>query len=130
MQATKVIGVWGEIVASRVLEATGYQIIARNYRTFEGEVDIICRWNNIVIFVEVKTRRSFCFGGGEESVDQHKLLKLAKCGMRYRQEQAVDATVDWRIDVIVIETIGKHFYGYRHYQNVLWEVDEKLLDDS
>lgn len=130
MQAAKVIGAWGEIAASRVLEATGYQIIARNYRTFDGEVDIICRRDDMVIFVEVKTRRSFCYGGGEESVDQRKLLKLAKCGIRYWQKQAADAAIDWRIDVIVIEAIGKHFYGYRHYQNVLWEVDEKLLDDS
>jgi putative endonuclease len=125
----KVIGNWGEMIAGRVLEASGYYILAKNYHTFEGEVDIICRQNDTAVFVEVKTRRSLRFGGGEESVNQRKLLKLAKCGLWYINTEAIEASA-WRIDVIVIEGVGPHCYQFRHYQNVSPEVDENQLDDS
>lgn len=126
---TQSIGQWGEIATGRILEYLGYTVLARNYRTFEGEVDIICRQNSEVVFIEVKTRRNNRFGAGEESVNQRKLLKLAKTGQRYLSGQSLDA-VGWRIEVVVIEGVGRHFYRFKLYQNVPLDSDEKLLDDS
>jgi putative endonuclease len=123
-----IIGTWGELVVGRVLEASGYQILAKNYHTFEGELDIICLHRGMIVFVEVKTRRNNHFGSGEESVTQNKLLKLAKCGMRYLDNERVDDFI-WRIDVAVVDQIGPHCYQLKHYQNVSLDLDENRLDD-
>ena len=77
----------------------------------------------------MKTRRSFRFGTGEESVDQRKLLKLAKAAQIFLSERTTEEP-DWRIDLMVIEGIGRHFFRLRYYQNLAIVDDEKLLDDS
>jgi len=76
------IGKIGEDIASKYLEAKGYKIKKRNYRTFLGEIDIICEYKGNIIFVEVKTRRSDKFGYPEEAVNfikQRKIIKNALC---------------------------------------------------
>ncbi len=76
------IGKFGEDVASKYLEAKGYKIKERNYRTFLGEIDIVCEYKGNIIFVEVKTRRSNKFGYPEEAVNfikQQKIIKNALC---------------------------------------------------
>ncbi len=76
------IGKFGEDVASKYLETKGYKIKERNYRTFLGEIDIVCEYKGNIIFVEVKTRRSNKFGYPEEAVNfikQQKIIKNALC---------------------------------------------------
>lgn len=76
------IGKFGEDVATKYLEAKGYKIKERNYRTFLGEIDIVCEYKGNIIFVEVKTRRSNKFGYPEEAVNfikQQKIIKNALC---------------------------------------------------
>ncbi len=76
------IGKFGENVASKYLKDKGYKIKERNYRTFLGEIDIICEYKGNIIFVEVKTRRSDKFGYPEEAVNltkQRKIIKNALC---------------------------------------------------
>ena len=78
------IGKYGEDVASKYLETIGYKIKERNYRTFLGEIDIVCEYKGNIIFVEVKTRRSDKFGYPEEAVNlkkQRKIIKNALCYM-------------------------------------------------
>ncbi|GAI75687.1 unnamed protein product [marine sediment metagenome] len=73
------IGRFGENVASKFLKDKGYKIKERNYRTFLGEIDIICESKGNIIFVEVKTRRSDKFGYPEEAVNfikQRKIIKM------------------------------------------------------
>jgi len=76
------IGKFGENVASKYLKDKGYKIKERNYRTFLGEIDIICEYKGNIIFVEVKTRRSDKFGYPEEAINfikQRKIIKNALC---------------------------------------------------
>ena len=76
------VGKFGEEVASKYLEAKGYKIKERNYRTFLGEIDIVCEYMGNIIFVEVKTRRSDKFGYPEEAVNfikQQRIIKNALC---------------------------------------------------
>ncbi len=76
------IGKFGEDVASKYLREKGYKIKVRNYRTFLGEIDIICEYKGNIIFAEVKTRRSAKFGYPEEAVNltkQRKIIKNALC---------------------------------------------------
>ena len=76
------IGKYGEDLACKYLESKGYKIKERNYRTFLGEIDIICEYKKNIVFVEVKTRRSDKFGYPEEAINfikQRKIIKNALC---------------------------------------------------
>ncbi len=70
--------VWkiGESIAKKYLENKGYQIIEQNYRTRYSEIDIIAKKDNILTFVEVRTKRSSAFVSPEESINWKKLKKL------------------------------------------------------
>ena len=96
------IGAWGEDIASQYLEAKGYQILARNWRTQEGEVDLVAQDGETVVFVEVKTRTSKDFGWPEESVTVTKQRRLQRSAMAYLSDQDL-MDILWRIDVIAID---------------------------
>jgi putative endonuclease len=96
------IGAWGEEIASQYLEAKGYQIRARNWRTQEGEVDLVAQDGETVVFVEVKTRTSKDFGWPEESVTVAKRRRLQRVAMAYLSDQDL-MDILWRIDVIAID---------------------------
>ncbi|MBU2407002.1 MAG: YraN family protein, partial [Nanoarchaeota archaeon] len=70
--------VWkiGEEMARKYLEKQGYKIIDQNYRTQYSEIDLIVKKDNILIFVEVRTKRSSDFVSPEESINYKKLKKL------------------------------------------------------
>jgi putative endonuclease len=76
---TKALGIKGEDMASVVLMEKGYDIIARNYVTRFGEIDIIAKKGETLIFCEVKTRLSDSQGKGREAVDQRKQEKIRRC---------------------------------------------------
>lgn len=76
----KELGKAGEERAALYLKRQcGYRILQRNYRTRLGEIDIIARDCDTIVFVEVKTRRSLCYGYPAEAVAQHKQFKLRLC---------------------------------------------------
>jgi len=77
------IGKYGEDLASKYLEAKGYKIKERNYRTFLGEIDIVCEYKGNIVFVEVKTRRSEKFGYPEEAINLNKQQKIIKNALCY-----------------------------------------------
>ena len=69
MAAHNELGKWGEDLASDYLEQKGYTIMERDWKSGRRDIDIIARDGNIVVFVEVKTRRSSVFGEPEEAID-------------------------------------------------------------
>lgn len=75
----KLLGMKGEELASAVLENRGYKIIARNYVTKAGEIDIIAFKDGVLVFCEVKTRTAGVTGSGREAVDIRKQSKIRKC---------------------------------------------------
>jgi len=96
------IGEWGEAVALRHLESTGYRIRARNWRTPEGEVDIVAEDGDTIVFVEVKARTTRNFGWPEESITSAKRRRLQRVAWAYLEaHEMLDAI--WRIDVIAID---------------------------
>lgn len=96
------IGEWGEAVALRHLESKGYRIRVRNWRTPEGEVDIVAQDGDTIVFVEVKARTTRDFGWPEESITAAKRRRLQRAAWAYLQaHEMVDAM--WRIDVIAID---------------------------
>ena len=97
------LGQWGETQARLHLEARGYELLATNYRCRWGEVDIVARDGDEIIFVEVKTRRGSAFGTPEESITAAKAEHLANTAQDYLQNQlppADAANAAWRIDLI------------------------------
>lgn len=98
----KKLGDWGEKVAAIQLEADGYQIVARNWRCAQGEIDLIAQAKeDLLIFVEVKTRRGRSMGAPEEALTNHKSRKLIQLAEIYLGEHELD--VDWRIDLVAVE---------------------------
>ncbi|HEY44422.1 MAG TPA: YraN family protein [Anaerolineae bacterium] len=96
------IGAWGEDIASQYLEAKGYQIRARNWRTQEGELDLVAQDGETIVFVEVKTRTSKDFGWPEESVTPVKRHRLQRAALAYLLDQDL-SDIFWRIDVVAID---------------------------
>lgn len=92
----------GEAAARKRLESLGYRVIATNYRTRFGEIDIIARHRRQLVFVEVKTRRGRAHGLPEEQITFAKAGRMIKAAQSYlaltnRRE------ADWRIDAVAVE---------------------------
>lgn len=72
----KDIGSYGEDLAIDYLKNKGYTIVARNFRNRNGEIDLVCKYLDIIIFIEVKSRYSYHFGLPRESVTYFKQKKI------------------------------------------------------
>lgn len=85
MAAKDVLGARGEQLAAQMLEDQGWQILDRNWRCREGELDIVARdpWADTIAFVEVKTRSSDRFGHPAEAVHPAKLRRLRVLAARW-----------------------------------------------
>jgi len=99
-----IFGESGENVASRELRRRGYEIIARRYRTRAGEIDLVARDGDTLVFVEVKTRHTHEFGAPSEAVTAGKQRKLALMAADYLARHAA-GDVACRFDVVAI-TVG------------------------
>ncbi len=97
---TKITGNAGEDLACRYLQKQGYTILERNkhYSRF-CEIDIIAKYKNTTVFVEVKTRKSAAFGTPSEAVTKTKYENLKKGVHFYLSENKIK---DYRIDLISI----------------------------
>jgi putative endonuclease len=105
----RILGAEGEARAARWYEDNGYEVLDRNWRRREGEIDLIVRRGRTVAFCEVKTRSSDRFGSGVESVLPAKQRRIRRLAARWLSEltPAVGrARVDVRFDVVGI-TAGK-----------------------
>lgn len=94
----------GEAWAEEYLIKNGYTLLSRNYRKFEGEIDLIA-WDptlNETVFVEVKARWNPTFGNPEEAVGKEKILKIVEAAEAWLAEEKKEGT-PWRIDVIALE---------------------------
>jgi putative endonuclease len=106
MDTRKRTGQQGEAMAADYFAAQGYTIIARNWRCPPiGELDIIMEKAGVLVFVEVRARRSRHFGSPEESVTPTKQARLIELAQAYLQENPTLHPI-WRIDVAAV-----HFNG-------------------
>lgn len=77
------VGRYGEDLATNYLQLHGFQILHRNYRTKAGEIDIVAEKNEVVYFVEVKTRSSDKHGKPYEAVNYRKQSHMKRCAEWY-----------------------------------------------
>ena len=83
----RALGAQGEARAARFLVKRGYRIVERNVRLGGVEVDLIASRGRVVVFVEVKTRRSDRFGPPETAVDRGKQARLVRAAASWLQQQ-------------------------------------------
>ncbi len=102
-RARKNLGDSGERVAALLLQQRGYRILARNYRTRRGEMDIIAEDAQGLAFVEVRTRRGRAFGSPEESLTLRKRRRLIAVAQEFVATHPRYADCAWRIDLVAIE---------------------------
>lgn len=96
------VGAYGERLAVRYLMESGMQILDRNWRCDQGEIDIVALDDTCLVIIEVKTRRSLAFGSPAEAVTAVKaarLRRLAACWLADHRS-LVDSVGDVRIDVV------------------------------
>ena len=100
--SSKITGNYGEDLACEYLKKQGYKILERNYRIRGGEIDIVCKDLEILVFVEVKTRFTHEFGPPAESMTFWKVKALLKTARFYIQK------INWgekeyRLDFVSID---------------------------
>jgi len=98
----KDVGILGEKLAKDFLEKEGYHIIETNYRSPEGEIDIVAEHGVYLVFIEVRTKTSREFGAPEESITRAKQERM-KATAAYYQQTHHNLPPQWRIDVVAVE---------------------------
>ena len=111
-------GARAEALAAAYLVRQGLEIVARNFRTRAGEIDLVARDGRVLVFVEVRLRRSANFGGAVESITATKRARLVAAANAYLARlgreppcrfdailmSSLDASaIDWRRDVFGLD---------------------------
>jgi len=100
--STKTLGTKGEKIAADFLCHHGLEIVERNFRYGHGEIDIIAKKGNLIIFCEVKTRTGSAYGKGEDAVNEKKQKQIRRVAEGYISGRELDG-YDFRFDVVVVE---------------------------
>ena len=94
-------GLLGEKLAKDFLKKRGYHVLETNYRTPDGEVDIVAKQKDTLVFIEVRAKKSLNFGTPEESITPTKMERLRLVAEHYRQTHE-NLPPSWRIDVVAV----------------------------
>lgn len=95
------LGKWGESVAAAYLGKNGYSLVTTNFRTPDGEIDLVVQKEDELVFVEVKTRQNMEYGMPEEAVNDEKLDHLESAVGHYLLLHPQYEN-NWRLDVISV----------------------------
>jgi len=99
------LGKFGEDLARERLKDLGYRILKKNYRCSLGEVDLVARDGDVLVFVEIKTRKSESLGQIKEVVNRRKQAQLSKVALAYLKSNNLWGSKA-RFDVVAIRLIG------------------------
>jgi putative endonuclease len=83
-------------------EAHGYEVVARNWRCREGELDLVARQGRVFVFCEVKARTTDAFGAPAEAVTRTKRARIRRLAARWLDEAAPVRPLQIRFDVVAI----------------------------
>lgn len=100
MALHNILGKIGEDRAAKLLIDKGYQLLDRNWKIGDLEMDIIAQQEDTIVFVEVKTRKSDHWGAPESAVDELRKRRLTACANAYLKFKRLDNP--WRFDIISI----------------------------
>lgn len=124
----RLLGNRGERAAVRHLKSLGYRIIGRNVRNRAGEIDIIALDGAVLVFVEVKTRKSSAAGAPEEAVDRRKQRQLVRAASMYLVQRGLQ-NHRFRFDVVsILWPEEAKTPEIRHYQHAFNATDAGMDD--
>ncbi|MDD5628748.1 MAG: YraN family protein [Elusimicrobia bacterium] len=101
---SRAAGERAERQAEEFLRQRGMTILARNFRTRSGEIDLVAQDGETVVFVEVRSRSSEAFGSPEETVTAVKRRRIIRTALAYAQSRGLD--VPLRFDVVALSPRG------------------------
>jgi putative endonuclease len=104
-------GARAEALAAEYLMRHGLAIVARNFRTRFGEIDLIARDGRVLVFVEVRLRRSAAYGGAIESITARKRARLVAAANGYLAMLGREPPC--RFDAILLDSLGSHAIEWR-----------------
>lgn len=111
-------GQWGEMQAARYLKREkGFKILEANWRAGRDEVDLIARDGDVLVFVEVKTRKAGSLVSGYYAVDQRKRRALQRA-MRVYLKQLSAKPQTWRMDVVEVNYASRQQFEVLHFAQV------------
>ena len=110
-----IFGKKGEIIAANYLKKQKYKILKTNYKNQIGEIDIIAKDKDYLVFVEVKTRMSSAFGDPLEAIDEEKQFKIRNVATMYLMKNKLLDKVPIRFDAIAI--LGDEEHEIRHIKD-------------
>jgi putative endonuclease len=99
--AKQELGARGEKAAAKFLRHHGYKVLLRGFRSRSGEIDIVCRHKDWLVFVEVKTRESEQFGAPSEAVDERKQRHITKVALDYLR-LLDNPPIKFRFDIVEV----------------------------
>lgn len=106
----------GEDAAAAFLGRIGMTVLDRNWRTSAGEIDIVARDGSVLVFAEVKTRRSERAGTAEEAVSAAKQRRITRLAAAYMAGMEGPPPSEVRFDVVAIRVIAEDRALLRHYR--------------
>lgn len=112
------LGNWGENKAEEYLRKHEYEIIAKNFYSYYGEIDIIAKDKNELIFCEVKTRRNIQYGMPIDAVNKYKQKHIYLTAKYYLYKNHIKNTFI-RFDIIEVYLIN-HITKINHIKNVMF----------
>lgn len=116
MYENREIGKWGESIAANFLEQNSYKIIDRNFRCKQGEIDIVAKNKEYIIFIEVKTRSYIFFGNPGEAVDKRKKKNIYHAAKYFLHINKLEECFV-RFDIIEV-FIKKNYFKINHIKQV------------
>jgi putative endonuclease len=103
---TKALGSKGEDLAVRFLKKKGFKIIERNFHCPAGEIDLVAREGDTLVFVEIKARSSSDFGLPQDAVDRFKQQKIIQAARTYLAQHRLSEEIPARFDVVAIHLLS------------------------
>ena len=117
MAAHNELGKWGEQIAAEYLQKKGYRIMFRDWIIGHRDLDIIAKQNDVVVIVEVRTRRNNHFGDTEMTIDRQKIRNICIASNAFVKRLRIDNEI--RFDIIAITGTPEIGYTINHIEDAL-----------
>ncbi len=114
------IGAMGENAAANFLKQKGMKILTRNYKSGRNEIDIVCKDADVLVFVEVKTRKANARVNGYFAGIQKRKIRAVKSASKDYMRALKNRSRTWRFDVVEVQysSLKNLELDIRHFENV------------
>ncbi|HMQ48715.1 MAG TPA: YraN family protein [Saprospiraceae bacterium] len=112
------LGKWGEKLAEEYLEQKGYRVLANNWKYQRAEIDLIAKKEDVLVFVEVKTRSNSTFGAPEEFLSPAQEVRIISAASDYMEKHPHEGEI--RFDIIAIKYNSEYDFHLHHYEDAFF----------